>query len=133
MAILRLLPGEIEIPGHAGESILEAICHDGFTYRFGCRRGGCGVCKADLVSGEVEYHKAVACTVLTEEERAAGVVLTCRAHPVSDEVVLQMRNADQLKLNVPLAFAMGQIEVAAQKLKAADAQRTLQISDKEEP
>lgn len=115
MAILRLLPDGIELPVRKGESILEAICRDGFTYRFGCRRGGCGVCKADLVSGEVGYRKTVAESVLSKQERAEGVVLTCRAHPVSDEVAVQLRAGNRLRLNAPMLFAAAQRQVAAAK------------------
>ncbi|MBS4730321.1 2Fe-2S iron-sulfur cluster binding domain-containing protein [Mycobacterium sp. SM1] len=115
MTLLRLLPRGVELSAHPNESILEVIRRNGFTYWYGCRRGGCGICKADLVSGEVRYHKAVAYSVLSEQERAANVVLTCRACPASDEVVLQLRHAERLKLNVPIAFAIGQREVAAEK------------------
>lgn len=115
IAILRLLPDGIELSVQEGESILEAICRDGFTYRFGCRRGGCGVCKADLVSGEVGYRKTIAESVLSKQERAENVVLTCRAHPVSKEVTVQLRAGNRLRLNVPLLFAAGRRGVAAAK------------------
>lgn len=124
MALLRMLPGDIELSVHENESILEAIIRGGYTCRYGCRRGGCGQCKADLVSGEVEYRKVVAKTVLSDEERAAGVVLTCRAHPVTDEVVLQMRHTEKFKLFVPLAYAIGRGEIAAQKSKVKRTENT---------
>lgn len=133
MALLRMQPGNIELSVHQDESILDAIVRGGYTCRYGCRRGGCGQCKADLVTGEVEYRKKVADSVLSEEERADGVVLTCRAHPISDEVVLQMRHTEKFKLFVPLAFAMGQAEVAAQKRKAGGSDPALQISTREAP
>ncbi|MEB3022121.1 2Fe-2S iron-sulfur cluster-binding protein [[Mycobacterium] crassicus] len=128
MALLRMQPGNVELTVHENESILDAIIRGGYTCRFGCRRGGCGQCKADLVSGEVEYRKKVADSVLSEEERADGVVLTCRTHPVSDEVVLQMRHTEKFKLFVPLAYAMGQVEVTAHKLKAAGIHISLQVN-----
>lgn len=114
-AILRLLPSMVELPVRDGESILGAICRKGFTYRFGCRRGGCGACKADLVSGEVGYSKKIAVTVLSDRERTQGVVLTCRALPLSGEVVLRLRPDSRLKLTVPLLFAAAQREAAALK------------------
>lgn len=124
-AILRLVPGAIELPVHNGESILEAICRDGFTYRFGCRRGGCGICKADLISGEVGYRKNIAASVLNDQERAQGVVLTCRAQPVSDEVVLQLRPGSRLKLKFPLLFAAAQREVAAVRTNPSTTSRKI--------
>lgn len=131
MALLRLQPGHIELSEHENESILEAIVRGGYTCRFGCRRGGCGQCKADLVSGEVEYRKVVADSVLSPEERANGVVLTCRAHPVTDEVELKMRHTKHFSLLVPLACAVGQAEVTALKRKAAGTETTAQTSNEE--
>jgi ferredoxin len=115
MAILRVLPADIELPVHEGEAMLPAICRDGFTYRFGCRRGGCGVCKADLESGEVTYQKTVADSVLSAQERAEGVVLTCRALLASDEVTIRMRPESRLKKNFPGLFAIAQREVAEER------------------
>jgi len=52
---------------------------------FACKGGMCATCKAKVVSGEVVMDKNYA---LTEAEIEAGYVLTCQAHPVSDEVSL---------------------------------------------
>ena len=43
----------------------------GFQYRFGCKRGGCGVCKVRLILGEVRYERPIAASVL-DAERTAG-------------------------------------------------------------
>ncbi|WP_078058549.1 2Fe-2S iron-sulfur cluster-binding protein [Mycolicibacter icosiumassiliensis] len=133
MAILRLLPGEVELAVHEGESILQATVRDGFSYRFGCRRGGCGICKADLVSGEVRYGKNIAESVLSEQERAEGVVLTCRAQPATDEVVVRLRPGHRLKLNVPLLLAAAQQRIAGvdDHRSTADVQGPEQFSTKE--
>lgn len=122
MTVLRLLPGDYELCVREGESILEAVCRAGFTYNYGCRRGGCGICKADMKSGEVVYPKVVADSVLSQQERADGVVLTCRAHTVSDEVVLQVRNPRRLALCVPLAYSMAQREVGAERQRKTSPQ-----------
>lgn len=52
---------------------------------FACKGGMCATCKAQVLSGEVVLEKNYA---LTDSELAAGYVLTCQAHPVSDEVSL---------------------------------------------
>ncbi|MDH3292972.1 MAG: phenylacetate-CoA oxygenase/reductase subunit PaaK [Acidimicrobiia bacterium] len=52
---------------------------------FACKGGMCATCKAKLITGEVTLTKNYA---LTDEELAAGYILTCQAHPVSDEVAL---------------------------------------------
>lgn len=72
-----------------GEPVLTGLNRCGFTVRqVGCRRGGCGICKLDLVAGEVRYEKTVADSVLSSQERAAGTCLTCRAIPVGDITLL---------------------------------------------
>jgi CDP-4-dehydro-6-deoxyglucose reductase, E3 len=65
------------------ETILLAAIRQGIGLPYGCKDGACGSCKCRLVSGEVRMddHQAKA---LSTEEAAAGLVLTCRAHPLSD-------------------------------------------------
>jgi ring-1,2-phenylacetyl-CoA epoxidase subunit PaaE len=52
---------------------------------FACKGGMCATCKAVVTVGEVRMDKNYA---LTEEERAAGLVLTCQSHPTTDEVAV---------------------------------------------
>ena len=87
---------DVEVEIQPGEPILGALCRRGYTYKFGCRRGGCGVCKVLLVSGQVAYPKAVAETVLPESDRHDGVCLSCRAVPITD-VVIRLDAEDQLR------------------------------------
>lgn len=46
---------------------------------FACKGGMCATCKAIVVEGSVTLEKNYA---LTETELAAGLILTCQAHPV---------------------------------------------------
>ena len=78
---------DVELECRPDETIMGSLSRHGFTYRIGCRRGGCGFCKVDLLSGEVEYNKVVSPAVLSEAERDEGVCLSCRAVPVTDVVV----------------------------------------------
>ena len=68
-----------------GGSILDAA----LTYRadmpFSCKGGMCCTCRAKVVEGEVAMDVNYA---LTEDEVAAGFVLTCQSHPVSERVVI---------------------------------------------
>jgi NAD(P)H-flavin reductase/ferredoxin len=76
-------PDERIIAARAGESILDAGLREGLPMPFECRNGGCGVCKARLLRGEVRlqpYQEAV----LTPAERAAGKTLLCCAEPLGD-------------------------------------------------
>lgn len=70
----------------AGVTILDAALADGIAYPHGCRSGRCGSCKSRLVSGEVDLleHSRFA---LSNEERAQGLILACRAIPTTDAVV----------------------------------------------
>ncbi len=52
---------------------------------FACKGGMCATCKAQVIDGEVTMDKNFA---LTAEELAAGYVLTCQSHPITDEVTL---------------------------------------------
>ncbi len=49
----------------------------------GCRGGGCGVCKVQLVSGSYTSRVMSRAHVSAEEE-ACGCVLACRVKPTSD-------------------------------------------------
>lgn len=52
----------------------------------GCRGGGCGVCKVEVVSGRYSSRRMSREHVSSEQE-ASGVVLACRVRPQSDMVV----------------------------------------------
>ena len=110
MQILRVLPKDAVLPLHRGDTILAAISRGGLSYLVGCRRGGCGICKADLITGQVSYPVPVSETVLTPAERADRVVLTCRAVPGTDCTV-QLRS--QVRVAVPFLFDIAQRELVA--------------------
>lgn len=52
---------------------------------FACRGGMCASCRATVVQGAVSHDRNYA---LTDEETAAGAVLTCQAHPVGGDVTI---------------------------------------------
>lgn len=87
---------DVELECRPDETIMGSLSRHGFTYRIGCRRGGCGFCKVDLLAGEVEYNKVVSPAVLSETEREEGVCLSCRAVPVTD-VVIRLSAGDKLR------------------------------------
>ncbi|HET7670174.1 MAG TPA: cytochrome b N-terminal domain-containing protein, partial [Burkholderiales bacterium] len=71
------------VPVRAGETLLDAGLREGIALPFECRNGGCSECKATLTHGKVSYG-AYQPGVLTDAERAAGVVLTCSCTPLGD-------------------------------------------------
>lgn len=60
---------------------MEALGRKGIPV--GCRGGGCGVCKVRVGEGQIRALKMSRAHVSAEEE-AQGVVLACRAFPLSD-------------------------------------------------
>lgn len=63
--------------------ILEAALDAGVPYPHGCGTGECGSCKSQLLSGKVTLDR-YSPGALSDEERARGVILACRARVVSD-------------------------------------------------
>lgn len=49
----------------------------------GCRGGGCGICKIEIVRGDYTCKRMSRAHISVEEE-ARGVVLACRTTPQSD-------------------------------------------------
>jgi len=76
-----------------GATILETALDQGVDYPFGCQSGNCGACKSHLVSGEVtmEGYSEFA---LSDEERARGLILACRAVPWEDCEVAWLEEDD---------------------------------------
>ena len=68
-----------------GLSILDHALQLRRELPFACKGGVCATCKALVVGGIVRMDQNWA---LVPEEVARGLVLTCQAHPVSDNVVL---------------------------------------------
>ncbi|MGB0495229.1 MAG: 2Fe-2S iron-sulfur cluster-binding protein [Kangiellaceae bacterium] len=66
-----------------GENILDAAIENGADLPFSCKAGVCATCKAKVIKGKVEMDLNHS---LTEQEVADGMILTCQAHPVSDDV-----------------------------------------------
>ena len=103
MPRLRVESDDVAIDLVEGETILEGLYRNGYAYRVGCRRGGCAICKIDLVDGEVFYNRPVAENVLTEDERASGTCLSCRAVPVGD-VTIALREENLRRVHSLLAL-----------------------------
>lgn len=74
----------VAVPARAGETVLDAILRAGFRFPYACRRGRCAACKVELISGQIVYTTTVARVLFSDEERAAGVCLSCTALPVGE-------------------------------------------------
>jgi ring-1,2-phenylacetyl-CoA epoxidase subunit PaaE len=69
----------------AAGNILDSARASGLSAPFACKAGVCATCRARVVSGEVEMAARYG---LTDEEVAAGYVLTCQSVPKGDGVEL---------------------------------------------
>jgi NAD(P)H-flavin reductase/ferredoxin len=75
---------EFRFPCEPNESLLDAAQRAGLEIPYSCRKGVCGTCKGQVVSGEV---RAYAGDALGTAERAEGLALFCNALPRSDLVI----------------------------------------------
>ncbi|MCV9386308.1 ferredoxin--NADP reductase [Reichenbachiella ulvae] len=71
----------------ANRSILNAALDKGMELPFVCKDGICGSCKAQCQSGEVFMRED---NILSDDEIAQNIVLTCISHPVTNNVVLKV-------------------------------------------
>jgi len=69
--------------GQQGENILDAALKNGVDLPFACKGGVCATCRAKVEVGSVEMDVNYS---LAPDELQAGFVLTCQAHPRSQEV-----------------------------------------------
>jgi ferredoxin len=64
----------------------------------GCQRGGCGMCKVKVLSGEYEQDLIRNHDVLSDEEFASGFALACCMTPKSDLEIIAIEDyAEELK------------------------------------
>jgi ferredoxin len=103
---VTVLPDGVRVRAGVGETVLAALGRAGLRYRIGCRRGGCGVCKIQLLAGEVRYERPVADSVLSDDEKVAGICLSCRAVPLTN-VLVELQEGDKLRRVLPYGFASG--------------------------
>jgi ferredoxin len=52
MARITVQGENVAVECAPGETVLEAMHRTGHALRVGCRRGGCAVCKLDVIDGE---------------------------------------------------------------------------------
>lgn len=80
---VTLQPSGLQYSANADETLLEAALTAGLLLPYSCRDGACGVCKSQILSGEVDLGRYSEST-LSAEERARGLALLCCAQPRSD-------------------------------------------------
>ncbi len=90
---VTLHPSGHEFQAEGADTVLEAALKAGLAVNYGCSNGNCGLCKARVVSGQVEkvrHHDYR----LSEAEKGQGYVLLCANAPRGDLVVEALENAE---------------------------------------
>ena len=67
------------------QTILDAALKHGIDAPYSCQGGICSSCLARVKSGTAEMKKN---SILSDDEIAEGLILTCQAHPTSAEIVV---------------------------------------------
>ena len=65
------------------ENILSQLLAKGLEVSYSCLTGACSSCLGKVTEGSAEMDKN---QVLSEEEIAKGMILTCQAHPTSQQI-----------------------------------------------
>lgn len=68
-----------------GKTILERADAEGADAPYSCRGGVCSTCKAKVIKGKAVMDLNYS---LTDTEIEEGYVLTCQAHPASEELII---------------------------------------------
>ncbi len=95
---VRIVSADRTIDVPTGETILDAALAAGIGYPFGCQSGNCGACKSHLLQGDVSME-GYSEFALSDEEKASGVILACRAVPTSDGEVAWLQEDDDLVIH----------------------------------
>ncbi len=104
---VTLLPSGHSFEASTDATLLAAALDAGIHLPYGCRNGACGACKGKLVAGRVDHGGAQE-HALPEEERAAGLLLTCCARPLSD-LTLESREASA-ETDIPVRMLPVRVE-----------------------
>ena len=78
---------EYKVPVKPFETVLEAAMNMDIDLPYSCQAGMCTACMGRCVSGKVTLDEEDA---LSEAELKEGFILTCVAHPMSDDVVIEV-------------------------------------------
>jgi ring-1,2-phenylacetyl-CoA epoxidase subunit PaaE len=82
---VKLYGKSFDITVNPGETILEAGIRQQLDPPYACQIAACCTCRAKLRNGKVHMDSREA---LTDDEIEEGYILTCQAHPLTDDVLV---------------------------------------------
>ena len=82
---VTLEPDQLQFPADSAQSVLQSALKANVVLPSSCRNGTCRTCVCTLISGQISY--SIDWPGLSLEEKQAGLILTCVAHPQSDLVI----------------------------------------------
>ena len=68
-----------------GDTILDSAMDEGADVPFSCKGAVCCTCKAKVTEGKAIMDKNYS---LSEEEVKDGFILTCQAHPITENIIV---------------------------------------------
>jgi CDP-4-dehydro-6-deoxyglucose reductase len=83
---IKLIPSNHAFEADENESLLDAALRSGLNISYSCTTGGCGECKAHVLSGEYQFI-ASHDYKLTEAEKGQNVILMCSVNAKSDLLI----------------------------------------------
>ena len=86
--ILRIDGKTYEVVVEPGKTILDAAVKAKINPPYSCQSGICTSCRAFLHSGSVAMDETAG---LSKEELEEGYILTCQAHPLTEDVEIEYR------------------------------------------
>tara|TARA_B100000963_G_scaffold299239_1_gene271211 strand:+ start:601 stop:885 length:285 start_codon:yes stop_codon:yes gene_type:complete len=78
---------ETTIQSDKGKTLLDSAIENNIDAPYSCKGGACAACVAKLKSGEVELEQNY---ILTDSEIEEGLIITCQAFPVSEEIYVDV-------------------------------------------
>lgn len=80
---INVKPDNRIIKAKVGESILDSVSRNGVKIKVGCKGGGCGICKIQILEGDVDRGISSR-SVLPLTEIEQGFALSCQTKPNTD-------------------------------------------------
>jgi propane monooxygenase reductase subunit len=89
---IEIRPSGVRFDCDEETSLLDAATQAGLAVPYGCRKGNCGTCKAQVLDGEVDFDPPSEYS-LSQFERDQGITLLCSSYALGD-VVLEVDGMD---------------------------------------